>query len=132
MATSQIPSETSIGYNKLATLFDDYDDLAMFRCFNDLSFKDLLHRQAELLRLRQKLENQVEYDFHAEKIDAEDVANCWRTLEDSSEGYVGYRQKQIMLEIREKLRGYRKFILAALWSPMLSARQMKLCFKQQK
>ena len=119
-----------IGYNKLATLFDDFDDLAMFRSFNDLSAKSLLYMQAELLRLRQKLENQLEYDFHAEKSDAEDVANYWRTLEESPEGYVGYRQKQIILDIREKLKSYRKFILPASWTPALSAKQMRLCFRQ--
>ena len=106
MASSQSTSETKIGYNKLAILFDRYDDLAMFRSFHDLGAKNLLYMQAELLRLAQKLENQIEFDFHAEKSDAKDVANYWRALEDSPKGYVGFRQKEIILEIREKLKRY--------------------------
>jgi len=130
MATSQIISETKVGYNKLATLFDNYDDLAMFRSFNDLGTKNLLYMQAELLRLAQKLENQIEYDFHAEKSDAEDVANYWRALEDSPEGYVGYRQRQIIFEIREKLKVYCKSSSSKLCASRLSERQMRLCFRQ--
>lgn len=130
MATSQSALKIRIGYDKLATLFDNYDDLAMFRCFHDLGAKNLLYMQAELLRLAQKLENQIDYDFQAEKTDAEDVANCWRTMEDSPEGYVGYRQKQIMLEIREKLRMYCKLSSSMLCASMLSEWQIKLCFKQ--
>lgn len=110
MATSPTNSEMRIGYNKLAKLFDDYDDLAMFRSFNSLGAKNLLYMQAELLRLAQKLENQIEYDFLAEKADAEDVASYWRALEESHEGYVGYRQRQIILEIREKLKVYCKSV----------------------
>jgi hypothetical protein len=106
MATSQSTSEMTVGYNKLATLFDNYDDLAMFRSFSSLSAKNLLYMQAELLRLSQKLENQIEFDFHAQKSDAEEVANYWRALEESPEGYVGYRQRQIILEVREKLKIY--------------------------
>jgi hypothetical protein len=106
MATSQSTSETKVGYNKLANLFDSYDDLAMFRSFSALGAKNLLYMQAELLRLAQKLENQIEYDFYAQKSDAEDVANYWRALEESGEGYVGYQQRQITLEVREKLNVY--------------------------
>jgi hypothetical protein len=120
MATFQSTSETRIGYNKLAALFDNYDDLAMFRSFNELGAKNLLLMQAELLRLAQKLDNQIEYDFHAEKSDAEDVANCWRALEDSPEGYVGYRQRQIILEIREKLKLYCKLSPSTVCISMLT------------
>ena len=108
MAASEGVFDMNVGYNKLAALFEDHDDLAMFRCFSDLGAKNLLYMQAELLRLAQKLKNQIEYDFAAEKADAEDVANFWRALESSSEGEVGWQQKQIVLEIREKLKVYCK------------------------
>src|SRR5436305_8864033 len=108
MAASESDFDMKVGYNKLAALFEDYDDLAMFRCFSDLGAKNLLYMQAELLRLAQQLRNQIEYDFKADKAYAEDIANFWRALEKSSEGEVGWRQKQIMLEIREKLKAYCK------------------------
>jgi hypothetical protein len=120
MAIPQSTTELKIGYNKLASLFDNFDDLAMFRCFSDLGAKNLLYMQADLLRLAQKLENQIEFDFEAEKSDAEDVANCWRALEESPEGYIGYRQKQIILEIREKLKVYCKSSSSASCVSMLS------------
>lgn len=132
MATSQSISETRIGYNKLAILFDNYHDLAMFRSFSALGAKNLLYMQAELLRLAQKLENQIEYDFHAQKTDAEDVANYWRALEESDEGYVGYRQKQIILEIREKLKVYCQSPTRVTCTCMLSDRQMMPCFRQRR
>src|SRR5271156_622235 len=130
MASSQSTSETKIGYNKLAILFDNYDDLAIFRSFNELGAKNLLYMQAELLRLAQKLENQIEYDFHAEKADAEDVANYWRALEDSPEGCVGYRQRQIILEIREKLKRYCKSSPSTTCAFELTRIQTKLCSRQ--
>jgi hypothetical protein len=132
MATSQSTSEMRVGYNKLATLFDNYDDLAMFRSFNNLGAKNLLYMQAELLRLAQRLENQIEYDFHAERSDAEDVANYWRALEESREGYVGHRQKQIILEIREKLKVYCKPSPSRSCASMFIERQMMLYFRQLK
>src|SRR2546423_6864582 len=98
MTTSESGLDMKIGYNKLAALFEDYDDLAMFRCFSDLSAKNLLYMQAEILRLAQKLGNQIEYDFKADRAYAEDIASFWRALESSSEGEIGWQQKQIMLE----------------------------------
>ena len=106
--TFQSTSETTTGYNKLANLFADYEDLATFRCFNAMNAKNLLYMQAELLHLEQQLQVQIEYDFQTSKTEADGVAKYWKALEDSSEGQIGCWQKQKVLEIREKLKRYCK------------------------
>ena len=100
---SQSAPETQIGYNKLANLFNIYEDLAAFRCFNELNAKNLLYMQAELLHLDQQLTLHIEGDFTDNKSEANGIARYWKALEDSSEGQTGYYQKQKVMEIRGRL-----------------------------
>lgn len=107
-STSQNAPETQIGYNKLAHLFNIYEDLAAFRCFNELNAKNLLYMQAELLHLNQQLTLHIEDDFTDNRSEANGIARYWKALEASSEDQIGYYQKQKVAEIREKLKGYCK------------------------
>ena len=105
---SQSASELQTGYDKLAKLFDNYEDLAAFRCFNALNAKNLLYMQAELLHLDQQLAVHIEDDFKANKSEANEISRYWNALEKSSDGQTGCCQKQKVLEIREKLKRYCK------------------------
>ena len=99
------------GYDKLASLFGNNDDLSMFRRFGPLNAKILLYRQAELLHMNDQLEHQVELDFNSENPKGRSFAVYWKALNDASDdGFetIGRRQKHKVSEIQSKLEKYCK------------------------
>jgi hypothetical protein len=104
----EIRLESMTGYNELADVFGEYEDLAMFRCLSALTAKNLLYMQAELLHLERQLKSQIKADFKAGKLQAEEIGGYWKALEDSSGDGIGSWQRKKVLEIREKLKIYRE------------------------
>ena len=120
------------GYDKLAKLFKQHDDLAMFRSFTALNAKNLLYMQAELLHLEKDLENQNEFDSESGDPAAKSFALYWKALDDAAGDETGVLQKKMVLKIREKLNEYCEdsdLRLTKLWS-LIVCRKMQHCFKQ--
>jgi hypothetical protein len=100
--------EIMTGYDKLSTLIGRYPSLAIYRRFGALSAKVLLHMQAELVHL----ENELSIISQRNSTDPEkarfDVS--WEALDQaSSEGAADF-QRNLVLQIQEKLAVYRMWV----------------------
>lgn len=91
------------GYDRLASLMGEVDDVAIFRRFGALSAEDLLYRQAELAELEEDLRHYQQEDKDAGDPERARYNLNWGKLRDSDGA-----QLQTILEIRTKLKDYRK------------------------
>lgn len=101
------------GYHDLASVMSRYFGLGIFRRFGTLSTLNLLYLQAELTDLEKELKVLAQSD--AESGNAGDVrrsyfAQNWKILSKPL-GNGDEKQWEKMLQVREKLKEYCKFIL---------------------
>lgn len=92
------------GYVKVAHLMGKYEEFGILRRFKILNYQILLHRQAELIHLKQDLEDLVQRD--AAHSDREDYVKDWWSLVHSDDSKEGREQWQKICQIRNKLDEY--------------------------
>jgi hypothetical protein len=103
------------GYAKLALLMGDFPEAAVVRRFSALSMQNILYLQAELRQLEVDLRKYAAEDDSSQHPDRGVYSVDWFALKDSceetaEEGNDG-SQWQTVLDIREKLEQYRRFIV---------------------
>jgi hypothetical protein len=96
------------GYNEFANLIGSYPELTIYRKFATLTSKNLLYMQAELIYLENQLRVISEVDH--EDPEKRGFGVSWEALNEASGD--GAAQKRIVLEIRQKLKEYRRIISA--------------------
>jgi hypothetical protein len=94
------------GYPQIAELMSNHRELAILRKFNNLSMLNLLHMQAELMHLEEKY-YQLSQNDEKHSTRAYRSRDWWSLTQLDCEG--NREQWELVLEIREKLKEYRKF-----------------------
>lgn len=95
------------GYAKVARLMGNHNEMASFRCFGALGFQNLLYLQAELMELESEHQALALADKSSTHPSRSLYEKHWHLLSRSErDGNSGQWQK--MLQIRAKLREYRK------------------------
>jgi len=95
------------GYPKLAQLMgNDHTDghFLIFQKFEQLSARDLLYHQAEIINLQEDLSKSMKEDAESDGSDRQLCAKDWLELSSSKDS----EQWEIWLEIRAKLKQYCK------------------------
>jgi hypothetical protein len=95
------------GYQAIAQLMGNHDEMAIVRRFKDLNMQDILYLQAEIIHLKDELRKRELQD----KKDPERVylAKDWWSLAHSDDEE-GRARWATVLEIREKLDEYSMFV----------------------
>ena len=88
------------GYDDLATLIGNFEDLAIYRRFAALNSKRLLFMQAELLHLDAELQTIIEIDSNDAK--KKKFGTYWKAFNDAPNNL----QKQRFAELEHKLNKY--------------------------
>lgn len=121
-AGNEVPSRTSDGfprqpaegYDRLGRLMGRHPETTAFRRFGELAAEDLLYRQAELVELERSLREYQKADKESGNKTRQGYALSWNRIQASSEedAQSGHNSSQLetILEIREKLERYRKFL----------------------
>jgi Family of unknown function (DUF6594) len=102
------PSMDSLieGYPQIVELMSNHGELAILRKFDNLSMLNLLHMQAELMHLEEKYYQLSQHD-EKRSTRAYRSRDWWSLTQPDCEGK--REQWDLLLEIREKLKEYRKF-----------------------
>ncbi|CRK29241.1 hypothetical protein BN1708_004917 [Verticillium longisporum] len=105
------------GYSRLAAAMGQQPDLAIFMRFNALSAEILLHRQAEIVALRDELWECQKNDNSAAKGTnrseyAHDSATLQASIKSNDPETDDPRQWEIFLELRGKLKEYQEALVA--------------------
>lgn len=104
------------GYDQLATLLGEHENLSMFRRFGPLNAKILLYMQAELLHLDEHLKDFVKFDLESGDPRGRLSTVYWQALDDAPDDgdEVGAWQKAKVSTIKTKLKEYCKVCTAIL------------------
>ena len=94
------------GYDKLARLLGQHEDLAMFRTFSALRMKVLLFMQAELLHLENDLRLEADFDLVENAAEAKKLNVYWKKLNDCGNRDVGSEQKELVRSACTKLKEF--------------------------
>jgi hypothetical protein len=99
------------GYSLLASLMGAHPELAIFHRFASLNALSLLHQQAELKSLEEKLRRQTLANTVSEDFDRAIYDRDWEALRDSVSTENGNpAQWHTMQEIKDKLNEYSMYI----------------------
>lgn len=100
------------GYPKIAGLMSRHHELAIFRRFDELNYRNILYLQAELVQLEDELREIATQDQESPSRTL--YARDWSSLAQSESEGDGRLQWQKVLLIREKLEKYSKLVLRCL------------------
>ena len=85
----------------------------VFRRFDELAARDLLHLQSELLVIEKELEELDQADASSKDLDRLDVCRTWEKLRErcdqGNESAIG--RMKLNMKLREKLKEYRERLL---------------------
>ncbi len=95
------------GYDKLATLFSTYPELAIVRKFGALSMKCLLYRQAELTYLEHELEQQSQWDRR--NPEKSKLTRSWYEFTHAEADLDLEHHRKKVNELQDKIQQYRRF-----------------------
>ncbi|RDI80183.1 putative copper-transporting ATPase [Venturia inaequalis] len=102
------------GYPRLASRMGLFPETAIFTRFSDLTARNLLYLQAELLHLRNYLEDMEMRARSEDKEKAKKMARSWWDLcNEAQEEGIENGQWNLILSIREKLKEYEKALIRA-------------------
>jgi hypothetical protein len=129
--TTQTPAPTPLGYPRLAEYLGEHPNFALFRRFGALSSRNLLYYQAELLELKEELEDLERRDNDLAKSDPDnegDRASTWYWLGGKGcDDHSNKDQLNLVLKLRRLLQEYSTFIASKFSSCVgLFHFQMKL------
>lgn len=105
-------------YAHLSTFMASYPEVFILRSFSELSVKNLIYLQAEIVHLESKLNKIAEQDQNLKTTFGRSCATDWETL--ATRAGSDSLQWQTFLQLREKLSEYR------MSEPPLNACQLKL------
>ena len=94
------------GYSKLAALYGQKPEIAIFKRFGKLNAENLLFLQTELLLLEQELKDIVAEDLRSENEQVRLYARSWWAMKHYSQHGGDSLQWQKRIEIKKKLKEY--------------------------
>ncbi|KAE9972119.1 hypothetical protein EG328_005187 [Venturia inaequalis] len=108
---AQVPNAVG-GYPKLATHMGMFPELAVFKQFGDISARNLLYLQAELIMLHKELLEAENFD---DKIKGLFYSKNFSELLRSHELKDDRKQWDLILRLREKLKEYGKSLATTIF-----------------
>lgn len=97
------------GYCELSSMMGAHPEVAVFRRFESLSARNILHMQAELTSLELNLKRCVKTDIDSGNRDLNIYDRDWQTLSESAQAVDGNPEQLFtILRIKEKLKEYSK------------------------